>query len=79
MMRLLHTNSSELYNILENVVYQEFEEEKAEEILSLLWQMFSKYALLEANEKGGKILDKIMEEIDEYFESSTSTDIKGEG
>lgn len=75
---MLYTNSSELYDILKSVVQEEFEGERAEEIISLLWKMFSEYVSSEANEKDGKMIEKIMEKVDEYFESSESTDIREE-
>lgn len=75
---MLYTNNSELYDILQNIIYEEFEGEEADQIFSLLWKMFSEYASSKTSERDTKLIESIMKEIDQYFDSSQSNGIKGE-
>ncbi len=75
---MLYTNNSELYDILKSVLYEEFEGEEADQILLLLWKMFSEYASSKTSERDTKLIESIMKEIDQYFDSSQSNGIKGE-
>lgn len=75
---MLYTNNSELYDILQSIIYEEFEGEEADQIFSLLWEMFSEYASSKTSERDTKLIESIIKEIDQYFDFSQSNGIKGE-